>query len=151
MKSTLGYIAGVLVVVTALLSSLSAAPSVGRTLAVKEAWSLFGGSNDLCSTGMDRCYAWPMDCETWEGTHCQQEIVYRNNGGLNGQTCRDSNNEIDYCYELGNQEVCLEYKQCVPAFVNGFAVFCVPDPNVFFWTLDSVTGPEFGTAGDDCN
>jgi hypothetical protein len=41
--------------------------NAGRTLASSEAWALFGGEYYKCSTTLGRCYAWPMDCDTYIG------------------------------------------------------------------------------------
>ena len=133
------------IVAIACLSPVSASPA-GRTLTSSESWSVYGGSNNLCYTGMGRCYAYPDTCSLNEGPGCDGNIEYISIG--HDLTCVNWGTSGTNCVEGGTQEFCLKYNTCFSVTNPQGQEFCFGD--LATQQTDSVKGPTDLGDSDSC-
>jgi hypothetical protein len=123
-KSLACAVGGVVFAGWLIVQQTSSVAHAGRSLTLREAWSLHGGSNQTCADQWGNCYAPPGDCIEATEEDCDSTLSFSNLGN-NSLTCRASNDPEDHC-EANGQQPCVYGTFCARVVNNGVYLNCAP-------------------------
>jgi hypothetical protein len=146
-KSLACAVGGVVVASWLIVQQTSSVAHAERSLTLREAWSLHGGSTETCREAMGRCYISPLPCSEYNEQNCETGVAH-DNLGANTASCRPSTNPEDNCVEAG-ETPCSFSINCTPLMPNGIFLVCTENENGE-WLPSLNVGPQFVQWYTDC-